>query len=329
MYGIRFREELDEPTQRELDALISRLKSFLLLEHNEDGSHNFEALVDPNTILQIIDKYQDQGQWWKTGPWKLDDPAAGNKHVCGIRHDPAGGTYDNYSPDGIDTSFLVELEPQADITISGIKCLEGLQQKRLLLIRNRDNTASVTLQHEGTGSLEPYRFDLPDDADMVLGPDQTGWFYYDPARERWTVIITGHDAGPIAPGTPSSSLRKTQLHVTIDGNGSAITTGDKKVYIRVPFDFELNGWEIVADQSGSIVFDIWKDTYANFPPTVADTIIGGGGTKPTLSAAQKATSGNIDFYTTDWLEGEYIEVNVDSVSTVTKVNLFLYGRKAN
>ena len=32
--------------------------------------------------------------------------------------------------------------------------------------------------------------------------------------------------------------------------------------------------------SGSIVIDVWKDTYANFPPIVADTITASA--KPTL-----------------------------------------------
>src|SRR3990167_2998170 len=41
MYGLHLREELEESTARELDALISKLKAFMLHEHNEDGSHNF------------------------------------------------------------------------------------------------------------------------------------------------------------------------------------------------------------------------------------------------------------------------------------------------
>jgi len=41
MYGLHFRDEYDEPISRELDALIAKLKGFMLREHNEDGTHNF------------------------------------------------------------------------------------------------------------------------------------------------------------------------------------------------------------------------------------------------------------------------------------------------
>jgi hypothetical protein len=41
MYGLRYRDELEEPTARELDGLVTKLKAFLLREHNEDGTHNF------------------------------------------------------------------------------------------------------------------------------------------------------------------------------------------------------------------------------------------------------------------------------------------------
>lgn len=43
--------------------------------------------------------------------------------------------------------------------------------------------------------------------------------------------------------------------------------------ITVPFGCVITEWTLLADQSGSIGVDIWKDTYANYPPTSADTII--------------------------------------------------------
>ena len=59
--------------------------------------------------------------------------------------------------------------------------------------------------------------------------------------------------------------------VVIDGGGSTITTGVKGD-VNCDFAFTIVQWALLADQSGSIVIDIWKDTYANYPPTVADTI---------------------------------------------------------
>ncbi|GAH28073.1 unnamed protein product, partial [marine sediment metagenome] len=47
----------------------------------------------------------------------------------------------------------------------------------------------------------------------------------------------------------------------IDGGGEAITTGEKG-HLRIPFKCEIQRATLLADQSGSIVVNIWKDTYA-------------------------------------------------------------------
>lgn len=102
----------------------------------------------------------------------------------------------------------------------------------------------------------------------------------------------------------------------IDGGGSAITTGQKG-HLEVPFNCTVNGWTIMGDVSGSIVVDVWKDTYANFPPTVADTIA--GTEKPTLSSQQKNQDLSLTSFSTSLSKGDILAFNVDSASTVTRV----------
>ena len=115
----------------------------------------------------------------------------------------------------------------------------------------------------------------------------------------------------------TTAQRTRQITVTIDGGGSALTTGAKKVYLRVPVACTIVGSYLVADQSGSIVLDVWKDSYANFPPTVADTITASA--KPTLSTAQKSSDTTLTGWTTALAAGDFLEWNVDSVTTCTKV----------
>lgn len=106
--------------------------------------------------------------------------------------------------------------------------------------------------------------------------------------------------------------------ITIDGGGSAITTG-LKGFVRVPYNCTITGWEIYADQTGSVVIDVWKDTYANFPPTSLDSIA--GSEKPTLSSTQKNQDTSLGTWTTSVTAGDVIAFNVDSATTVTRVNL--------
>lgn len=106
----------------------------------------------------------------------------------------------------------------------------------------------------------------------------------------------------------------------IDGSGSAITTGEKGD-LTIPFACTINEWTLLADQSGSIVVDIWKDTYANYPPTVADTITGSA--KPTISSSTKGQSSTLTGWTTTITAGDCLAFNVDSASTVQRVTLSL------
>lgn len=110
------------------------------------------------------------------------------------------------------------------------------------------------------------------------------------------------------------------LQLIIDGGGSAITTGIKGDLL-VPYNCTVLGWDILADTSGSIVVDVWKDTYANFPPTVANTIA--GTEKPTLSSATKNQDIALSSWTTALTRNDILRFNVDSASTVTRVTLSL------
>jgi len=113
----------------------------------------------------------------------------------------------------------------------------------------------------------------------------------------------------------------------IDGGGSAITTGQKG-HLEIPFACTLTAWTLLADVAGAIVIDIWKDTYANFPPTNNDAMPGAG-KEPTIAATnQKAQDTDIsDWATVAISAGDILAFNVDSVATITRVTLSLKATK--
>ena len=158
------------------------------------------------------------------------------------------------------------------------------------------------------------------------------------AREAWGAA---GDIGASAPGDAStagatgkvadaghkhSRLSDRVLYeFIIDGGGSAITTGVKGD-LYIPDAFTITGVALLADQSGSIVVDLWVDTYANYPPTVADTITASA--KPTLSSATKTKDTTLTGWTTSIGSDRTLRVNVDSASTVTRVVLAVWGVRA-
>ena len=111
--------------------------------------------------------------------------------------------------------------------------------------------------------------------------------------------------------------------------GSPITTGIKG-YQQVPFSGSITGWTILSADatptSGSIVLDVWRDTYANYPPTVADTITASA--KPTLTTAISATSTILTGWSKNFSAGDVFGVKVDSTASVTSILLYLQVQRS-
>ncbi len=100
----------------------------------------------------------------------------------------------------------------------------------------------------------------------------------------------------------------------------------------VPGDIQLPKCEIVSatallDQSGSIVVDLWVDTYANYPPLTGDSICDAG-TPLTIAGAVKGTDATMTSWTTSITEGQIMRFNVDSVATATSCTYILKCRRS-
>ena len=123
-----------------------------------------------------------------------------------------------------------------------------------------------------------------------------------------------------AAGNDPRFTRFGSITMIIDGGASVITTG-LKGFLEIPFACQLQAVTLLGDVSGSIVIDIWKDVYLNYPPTAADTITAAA--KPTISSALKSQ----DVALTGWNKtinaGDILGFNVDSVTSIKRVTLSL------
>ena len=118
----------------------------------------------------------------------------------------------------------------------------------------------------------------------------------------------------------------------VDGGGSALTSGVKIRYL-IPYNCQIvsdgsAAWEVGLDQTGSIGFDLWVDTYANYPPTNADRISGSlGSQNPRVSSAVKASSTALTGWTVNLVKGTWLFIAIDSVTTATWATLGLHVKK--
>jgi len=118
---------------------------------------------------------------------------------------------------------------------------------------------------------------------------------------------------------------KAALAFIIDGGGAPLTAG-LKGFLVAPFNGRLTGVELEADVAGAIVIDIWKDDYANFPPTVADSITDAN--KPTIGAGVQYQDLTLTNWTKSVTKGDIFAFNIDSVATITRITITLYINKS-
>lgn len=133
----------------------------------------------------------------------------------------------------------------------------------------------------------------------------------------------GGDATEVRPSDWNANhvvaLTKT-ITAIIDGGGSLIATGIKGD-LEIPFDCTIQRVTMLADQSGSIVVDVWKDTYANYPPVDADSITASA--PPTISSALKSQNSTLTGWSTTITAGSTLRFNVDSCTSITRVCISL------
>lgn len=147
---------------------------------------------------------------------------------------------------------------------------------------------------------------------------------------------SGHSAGIVdSPGATPGSTRfwredavwvaptaglPEALNFIMDSGGSELETGVQGDFI-VGFDCEIQSVTLLADQTGGIVLDLWRETYANYPATDADSITASA--PPTISAGIKSQDSSLTGWTVALNAGDVLRVNVDSVTDIARCTLFL------
>jgi hypothetical protein len=130
--------------------------------------------------------------------------------------------------------------------------------------------------------------------------------------------ITLQAGGLVEP--PVEPETKT-VGITIDGGGNTIDAGIK-ADLTIPWNCTVKSWRMLADVAGSAVIDIWKDTYANFPPDDTDSITAAA--PPTLSGVAKNEDATLTGWNTLINAGDILRFNVDAeTTTLTRLTLQL------
>jgi hypothetical protein len=115
--------------------------------------------------------------------------------------------------------------------------------------------------------------------------------------------------------------RSAIITMIFDGGGAPIIAPFTR-YLYIPFAATITGWALMADQTGSIAVDVWKESISGFPPTVVNSIT--GGSPPSLSSQASAVSSSVAAWATTQINaGDCLAYRVLSATTVQVVTFEL------
>lgn len=134
------------------------------------------------------------------------------------------------------------------------------------------------------------------------------------------IVILDFQAQDITNASVTSNITTDNIEFVIDGGGAAITAGVKGD-LEVSFPCTINQATLLGDQAGTLIVNIWKDTYANFPPTSTVKIT--STTPPTITSSVKAQDAVLSGWTTAVSVGDILRFNVDSCVTIQRGTLSL------
>lgn len=217
---------------------------------------------------------------------------------------------DGTSPNAMNADFDMNGNDiiNAEIIYANDAFFNGVNIENIVGVQGLPGTNGTNGTNGATGPAGPPVSD-GDKGDVVVSGSGT----------VWTI-----DSASVGGAKLTNNSRDVSVNAILSAS-STITTGVKGD-ITIPFSGTITSVQLLADAAGSIVVDLWKDTYANYPPTVADTITAAA--KPTLSTANKYTDSTLTGWTTSVSAGDIIRYNVDSVSGLARVDVALTIRRS-
>lgn len=105
--------------------------------------------------------------------------------------------------------------------------------------------------------------------------------------------------------------------ITVDGGGSVLTTGVKGRF-RIPFDYEIVRWSLLADQAGDVEFDVKVSAFGGSPASIVASA------PPVLSGADEDDDVTLAGWTTTGSAGDEFQWEITGTpDAITRVSLIL------
>ena len=314
-----------DPDLTEIAALAPSGANRFLVYENGTGwvVANFGAGLNYDSGTDTISATATGGGWVYEGAWatatayQAGDVVTnvGGSYVCTSGHtsgastEPgvgaSSGTVWALRSDGTgkgSQASLVEITDTGDINTPGDLTVNSTTTDSLTVttVTNAFTQAALDAISTTRGTIL-YR----NAADWVaLAPDSGKYLQSQGAGSDpiWATVAGGSSTGSFG--------------VTVDGGGSVLTAGSKG-YVYIPFACTITGWSLVADQAGSVAFDVEKAADGTIPSA---SIVASAA--PALSSDQIERSTTLTGWTTSVTANDVIEFEITGTpATITRATL--------
>lgn len=210
----------------------------------------------------------------------------------------------------------VDLPSTASISVANVTVATNLISPTLLSFTGVTIQSAIFIPFGGTPQM-----DVIDEKTADAGVTIEGVLIKDSGIPE--AVVTAHEAAidhdALTNYVAAEHNTDEAIEIVIGDGSTVIATG---IYadIVAKCDMTITGWTLIALESGSVAVDVWKDTYANFPPTNADSIV-----TPSITTAAKNQATSLSISVT---KGDILRFNVDSATTITQITLALTGVRA-
>ena len=213
-----------------------------------------------------------------------------------------------------DTTTDIGAATSNSVIVSGTTTITALGTIAAGAERVVQFSGALTLTHNATSLI------LPGGASITTAAGDVAYFV-SLGTGNW--CCTGYQKANGQPVAGGGGASKYQLGAAWSGSGMALVaaTADR-VARTVPATGTIKKCTVLgAGGPGSVVVDIWRNTYAAYPPTVADTIV--ASSKPTITAAHKSVDSTLTGWSTAVTAGDVLLFVINSASTLTAAQVIL------
>lgn len=187
-------------------------------------------------------------------------------------------------------------------------------------------------------------FEFPEDARTVRTTDGNVYVYTAGSAGYWTLVPAAQDTAAAVEdleeqvGAVETEVGEIEDRVTgieafaiepvkvtwVNAGGGAIVAADANdIYTYIPHAGLIRQAVILTQGgTGSCSVDIWKDTYANFPPTDADSITAAAA--PSITSDTKYSDSTLTGWTKTVAAGDVLAFHLDSSTTFEVIQVFLF-----